>query len=144
MIYRNGTVSEALVFWGAMDPRNPKYISSLKTFLGDQIEDDSEMSLELLTRLDQKRTMNKTRNPKSEDQDEATSSYLGPDILSDYSERAVELVSNVIDLRDLEKCSQVLACRLQTLLTAAGLQGLISSRSCSSSDTEQQENNICN
>ena len=141
VVFKNGTVTEATVFWGAMDPRNPKSILSLKTFLGDQIEDGVEISLELLTKLDQKLTEAEEKNKKSEEQKKVSNPSVGGDILSDYSEKAVDLVKNIIDMRKLEKCSEVLACKVKTILGVATLENIISSRNC----TERQlENNICN
>ena len=124
------------MFWGAMDQRNPKSISSLKTFLGDRIEDGSELSLELLTKLDLTRSPKEERNPKSEDD------LSGPqDILSDYAEKALEIVKNVIDLRNVEKCSDIIACKARSILAVAGLDDVILSRNCSSE--QKIENNIC-
>ena len=126
-----------------MDPRNPKSILSLKTFLGDQIEDGVEISLELLTKLDQKLTEAEAikKNQKSEEQKKVSNPSAGPDILSDYSEKAVELVKNIIDMKNLERCSEVLACKVKTILAVASPENLLLSRNC----TERQlENNICN
>ena len=87
------------MFWGAMDPRNPKSILSLKSFIGDQLEDGVEISLELLTKLDQKLTEAEAlkQNQKSEEQNHVPNPSTGQDILSDYSEKAVDLVKNIID-----------------------------------------------
>ena len=143
MLFKNGTVTEASVFWGAMDPRNPKSITSLKTFLGDQIPDGTEINLELLTKLDQKLTESEAikKHLKSEEQNKVSNLRAGLDILSDYSERSVELVKNIIDMKKLEKCSEVLACKVKTILGVAPLENLLLSSNC----TERQlENNICN
>ena len=131
------------MFWGAMDQRNPKSISSLKTFLGDQIEDGAELSLELLTKLDLTRTPIEERNPKSEDDDFASiASYsTEPDILSYYAEKALEIVKDVIELKTVEKCSDILACKARSILAIAGLDDVILSRNCSSE--QKIQNNIC-
>ena len=143
MVFKNGTVTEATVFWGAMDPRNPKSISSLKTFLGDQIVDGEEISLELLTKLDEKLTEAKEikTNPKSEEHNKDLSLSTGLDILSDYSEKSMELVKNIIGMKNVDKCRQILACKMKTILAMANLENLLLSSNC----TERLlENNICN
>ena len=131
------------MFWGAMDPRNPKSILSLKSFIGDQLEDGVEISLELLTKLDQKLTEAEAlkQNQKSEEQNNVLNPSAGQDILSDYSEKAVDLVKNIIDMKRLKECSEVLACKVKRVLAMATLENLLLSRNC----TEPQlENNICN
>jgi len=55
IIYDDGSQIEASVFFGAIDPNNPQSIISLKAVLGDQVESEEEMSLELLQKLDDKR-----------------------------------------------------------------------------------------
>ena len=126
------------MFWGAMDQRNPKSISSLKTFLGDLIEDESELSLELLTKFDLSRASKEQRKPKS---DKASDSSAEPDILSDYAEKALEIVEDFIDLRKLEKCSDIIACKTRSILVGASLGDFLLSRNCSSFN--KMENNIC-
>ena len=64
-----------------MDPANPKSILSLKSFLGDEIQDESELSLELLTKLEQERTARVERNQKTEGSGFVSDSSSGPDIL---------------------------------------------------------------
>ena len=137
MVSKNGTITEATVLWGVLDPRNPKSISSLKTFLGDQIADGAEISLELLTKLDQKLTKAEAITK----QNKVSNLSAGLDILSDYSEKSVELVKNIVDMKKIEKCSEILACKVKTILAVGPLENLLLSSNC----TERPlENNICN
>ena len=63
------------------------------------------------------------------------------DILSDYSEKSMELVKNIIGMKNDDKCRQILACKMKTILAMANLENLLLSSNC----TERLlENNICN
>ena len=64
---------------------SPKPILSLKSFLGDEIQDESELSLELLTKLEQERTARDERNQKSKGSGFVSDSSSGPDILREGS-----------------------------------------------------------
>ena len=64
VVYQNGTSSEGVVFWGAMDPRNPRSITSLKTYLMDTIRDDDEVDLDLMMTLDNQRLARGDREGK--------------------------------------------------------------------------------
>ena len=127
VVYQNGTSSEGVVFWGAMDPRNPRSITSLKTYLMDTIRDDDEVDLDLMMTLDNQRLARGDREGKETNVSHRAEvntnvQTKAPD--DKHNDYISEIAGNILDtLEDLvgagtalETCSESLACRAKTFL----------------------------
>jgi len=135
VVYENGTSSDSVVFWGAMDPRNPRSITSLKTYLSNTISVDDEVDLDFMNRLDNKRLARKNREGKktenrkqsettfddvvktSEDQTKVTDFVeISSDYLSELAVKIRDTMENLIGSGFILECSESIACKAKAFL----------------------------
>ena len=61
MLGADGDAVEAAVVWSALNPRQPRELGSLRAVLGGVVRPDQEISLALLSRLDDQRRARRAR-----------------------------------------------------------------------------------